>query len=417
MKKRVFLLSSLALLFLCEPSLNSIAEEEKTEAVTEETILKEKINSPDHSMNFYPRIIFGKNNTPFYGAETLGEGEFLFNTFGKFNYNYNYTNATGTYTQNTTKKSISLVSNFSYGIFTENLTFNLSYPVNYNFSNINLNSDFYGSFTLRLLQEPFTISLQPTFKYSYFGYEQDIRDGDNNVGINLLLNKFFDSFYTQGMIGYNYRLPYTLSKTSAKYPNELNYVATIGYFLPLNNFSSLIPKEFEKSFVLNITGYGNVALDSAPSNLLSGNLSLGFKNEENDFLLSVDKTFMVKNDFQNFSVGLGWSYKTDLGKLYNSALAQFPNFNAPKLGRALSMANIPKIDPEQIMALDLKGVEKGKKLFVESCTRCHALVSLDIFETPTWEKKVHNYRIKKVLSKSEESAIIDFIKEYKKIED
>lgn len=410
LRKKLILLSSLVMIFLGETSLNSVAEEKKEEVSNETTT---KISLPQHSMNFYPRIILGKNNMPFYGAETLGEGEFLFNTFSKFNYIYNYTGSNNIYTQNTNKKSVSLVPNFSLGLFTDNLTFNLSYPLDYNFSNINLNSDFYGSFTLRFLQEPFTISLQPTFKYSYFGYEKDVRDGDHNAGINLLVNGYFDSFYTQCMIGYNYRFPYTYSKQSVKYPDELNYVASVGYFLPLSDFS-FIPKEFEKSFILNITAYGNVSLDSAPSNLLSGNLSLGFKNEESDFLLSVDKTFMVKNDFQNFSIGLGWSYKTDFGKLYTLALGQFPNFNAPKLGRALSMANIPKTDPEKIMALELIGVEKGKKLYVENCAKCHALVKLDIFDQETWEKKIHNYKVKKVLSKSEESAIIDFIKEYKK---
>ena len=426
----------LTLLFLLN-SFVSIAEEDKTIKDSEESKSEEpKKESSFKSMNFYPRLNLNNHSLFFTGAETLKQGEFIFEI--PFIGYYNYKNI-----DNYDFFDLNLKPNFSIGLFDNWINLNLQYPMqfsSYLSPELNLSPDIHAGIPFKVLSDPFTLTIQPRIKIVPTQYKEGFTEGYNAIGGDLIFNKIFEPLYIQGLIGYTYDFPFTLNKktlnttitpntisfntiSERKYPNKIDYILSLGW----NPELSFNDKVKESPFLISLTGYGQIpniyTIENTEDNYynyLSGRLNVLWKIPNfnlfffNDAKLNFyyDQSIITSGmrGFSGGGVSFSLSHAIDL---YAEILSKFPNTNIPRVISALSLINIPKTDSEQLMKKELKNADKGRKLYIETCGKCHALIKIEHLESKKWEEKVHSYRIKKVITKSEENAIMDFIKKYK----
>ncbi|MFN8671836.1 MAG: hypothetical protein U0457_07075 [Candidatus Sericytochromatia bacterium] len=369
----------------------------ENENKTEKTEFQEKVeekSKKNTSMNFYPRLALNNDNIFFSGAETLEAGDFVFNAPISSYYNYD------------TNISVTTPVNFSLGLFSDNLTLNGQYPLKLENGVFNYSTDIYASFLIKLLSKPFTLSIQPKAKISIF--PSTANDGYQTVGLDILFNKDFENFYIQGLAGYKYKIN--------NYNTQVfDYVLSTGW----------TPDNELKNFSTALSFYGNKNIFTSDKN----NTKENFLSSRVDFLwrfpdfnllfidnldldLYLEQSIITSGINPYSGLGASLTYKIDFGELLKRIA---PNFDQPKLLKALSMANLPKTDAEQIKAKNIINADRGRDLYINTCSRCHALISINKFNKKEWEEKIHNYRIKKVINKAEESAIMDFISKYKKV--
>ena len=150
--------------------------------------------------------------------------------------------------------------------------------------------------------------------------------------------------------------------------------------------------------IADLSVYGYIPLGSGINNssILSVRPNLTFKYLNWDFNLAYDQMIMGKGVDYGFSVQLGATYKL--------------SFEYPKI---FTLLLLTKIDPEELdKKKDLKNVETGKNLYINNCAKCHVLVNPDEYKYDKWQPIVGRYREKKIISKTEEKALLEFLESY-----
>jgi hypothetical protein len=236
----------------------------------------------------------------------------------------------------------------------------------------------------RLINDPFILSVQADGKLPLGNTVKVPPYGEGQVDAEIMafITKSFEPMYVQLGGGFKYRFPAgTISLT-----NQIPYILDIGVFLP--NIKNL-------GFDVAAYGYYPVGSGTSSSNLLSILPNITFKYLNYDFNLSFNKAIFGTNIDSGFAIQGGVSIKS--------------SFEYPKV---FNLLLLPKIDPEDLDKKELKNYETGKNLYINNCSKCHILINPDAFKMDKWEPVVDRYRDRKLISKSEHKAIIEFLSAY-----
>jgi hypothetical protein len=404
---KIISLSSLLIIAL-QTQKSSFAQDEKPQPPageqlekTEEEIadeakkkeIEERAKTDTYNLNYYPKTQLSAPNL-FTGAATL-KGNEVFGRLGLISFFLQgKLDSKGAFTASTENLSYLLpTASVGWGII-DNLFFSATVPYKFYLAGQgNGVSDPWLSLKWRILNDPFIFSLQlegklplgKATKVPPFG------EGQADAGIMALVTRSFEPFYIQLGAGFKYRFPLVIEQnkvlSTVNYAHQIPYMVDIGYFLP--GFKNL-------GFNITAYGYYPVGYGNPSSNLLSLLPNINYKNSNYDINLSFNKIIIGSNIDTGWGIQGGFTYKT--------------SFEYPKV---FNLLLLPKIDVEDLdKKKDLSAVENGKQLYINNCAKCHILVNPDAFKMDKWEPIIDRYRDKKLISKREHEAILEFLTTY-----
>lgn len=370
-----------------EKSDEEIANDLKNKEIEE----RAKINT--FNLNYYPKVQLSTPNL-FTGAATLNGNE-VFARLGLISFFLQgKLDSKGNFATSTEKLSYLLPTlSLGWGIL-DNLFFSATVPYKFYLAGQgNGLSDPWLGLKWRILNEPFILSLQADGKLPLGSVTKvpPFGEGQADAGLMALITKSFEPVYIQLGAGYKYRFPLTSEVNKVisiiNYAQQIQYIVDIGVFLP-----------FFKNLGLNIAAYGYFPVGSGnqSSNLLSILPNITYKYSNFDINLSFNKIILGSNIDTGFAIQGGFSLKN--------------SFEYPKV---FNLLLLPKIDAEDLdKKPGLENVETGKKLYINNCSKCHILINPAAFKMDKWEPIVDRYRERKLISKSEHKAIVEFLAGY-----
>ena len=403
-------LISLFLIFSTFSSFISLAEvapdnekKEEEKVLTPEEVhnlqIEKKAREDFNNYHYYPKIELGTTNL-FGGATTLKQNEIFARAFASFLLNRGLLDTNGSQITGGLANHLQGGLQIGWGVL-DNLLFTASVPAKYYFTGSPGLSDAWLNLKYRFIDNPFNLSLQVEGKIPSGSVTSipPLGTGDLNIGAMALITKSFEPvlpLFIQAGAGYRYRSFFqTLVNNQLvdnKYSDQINYALNAGW-----NFQST-------GWMGDITAYGYYPMGQATSvnnisyNFLTvkPNITYKFNNMEGNF--SVDIPLIGRNIDNPISFNAGVTIK-----------------NSFEYSRIFSLMFAKKIDAETINnKSDFTQVNKGKELYLNTCSKCHALIDPDIYTYEKWELVVDRYKDRKILTKQEHSAIIDFLKVYKK---
>lgn len=392
MQKYSFKFISMLVLSSLLVSGNSLAEEEfytKDEVFNLE--IERKAREDTTNFHYYPKIGLGQPNL-FGGAATLKQNEVFARLFVSGIINRGFINAAGQSTTGGLPTYLQGGLQLGWGIL-DNLLFTASVPARYFLSGSPNLSDPWINLKYRIIESPFILSVQAEGKIPVGNANISPAFGSGNLdaGGMLLATKSFEPLFIQAGVGYRYRNSYQIVQnnalTSGKYADQLNYVVNFGW-----NFKTV-------GMMVDISAYGYYPLGSGTTsyNFVTVKPNLTYKFMNNEANLSVDVPLFGLNIDNPISINAGFTFKNSF---------EYPKFFTLMFSR--------KIDAETIeKKKDFSQVVRGKELYLNTCSKCHALVDPDIKTFEEWEPIVDRYRTNKVLTKPEHSAIIEFLRVYR----
>lgn len=371
-----------------------------------------------YNFNYYPFFNLSREAELITGATTLKFNE----VFGNINFlpTLSFINTT---LDNKTYTALNMdymaIVNVGWGI-TDNLMLSATIPYKLT-TEKNSFSNPWINLKLKVLDEPFTLAVQADAKIAPKQFITNdllaLSDSQHEFGGKLLFTKsfeelwLFDKPFLQAGLGYRYRVPVPTLNAQNEIDTDTYSWANKGlYFIELG----LPFKIFEEQFLFDLTTHGNFLFDNKNStinaisvrpNLIWKAPTIFTKFANVDLNLGFD-ILALKDVNSNFylNASIGFNYKENFS--YPEAL-----INSISVFRLLLAT---KIDPEDIDKKEELKEIKGKTAFINNCSKCHALIKPSIYKLKEWEPIIRKYRNKKLISKSEEGAIIDFLEEYDK---
>ncbi len=394
-------------------SLADDLTDDEIESNKKTKLIETKAREDAYNLNYYPKIQQGGSSNLFTGAATL-KGNEVFARLGlSTDISLGSFDTNGALVLN--DKAYSFIQpnlSLGWGII-DNFSFFANIPYRYNFGQPASIPNPWFDFKFKIIDKPVILSFQfdvkapgsiiaDTLKISTVGENQP------DLGVMLLATKpfelyNFDSLYAQAGIGYKYRFP--LSTTNAdKTITNTNFSSQINYILDLGKNNILEPLNLKLfsykvmfDFDISLYGYSTINDGNAQSsNYLSVRPNLGYKFSNFDVNLAFDRPILGTNIDNYYGIQAGLTYKGD--------------FEYPKI---FSLLLLKKIDPEDLEkneSLDI--VDKGRTLYINNCSKCHILINPDVHTGDEWEPIVSRYKIKKLITKGESAAIIEFLKKY-----
>ncbi|MFN8575254.1 MAG: hypothetical protein U0354_00205 [Candidatus Sericytochromatia bacterium] len=378
---------------------NSIAEEQTVEELSPEEAFNKNLgiraNTDDTNFHYYPKLELDSPNL-IGNAATLKQNEVFARASLYGLYNRGSINTNGQLiTTSGLPSHVYVGVQLGWGIF-ENLLFTGIVTGKYFFSGNPAPSDAWLNLKYKILEAPFILSIQGQGKMPIGSSSSNppYSTGDYSAGGMLLATKSFESFFIQAGAGYNYRFPLQGIKNNqiipVKYADQINYFLDIGYNL----------KDY--GFMFDLSGFGNYSigsyLETNPSFnyiTLRPNITYKFNNME----VSLAGYFPISGLNMDYPIGVNAAYTIK---------------NAFEYSKVFNLMFSKKIDPQTLEKIkDFSSVTKGKDLYINTCSKCHALVDPEVKSIDDWTTTVDRYREKKVLTKSEYSALVDFLKFYK----
>jgi hypothetical protein len=259
-------------------------------------------------------------------------------------------------------------------------------------------SDPWLSLKWRLFNDPFIFSLEAEGKLPLGKVTKipPFGDGQADAGLMALMTKSFDPVYIQAGAGFKYRFPLSIEQN--KVISTVNYAHQIPYFV---DFGGFLPNWKNLGFNIMAYGYYPLGFGNPSSNLLSVSPNITYKVSNFDFNLSYNQVIIGSNIDYGWGVYGGFTYKN--------------SFEYPKI---FNLLLLPKIDAEDLdKKKELASVETGKQLYINNCSKCHILVNPDTYTIDKWEPIVDRYRERKLISKSEHKAILEFLTTYTAVEE
>lgn len=383
----------LALLF----SLNHLSSSTAEEDQSYENFLKEtetRARSDDNNFNYFPKLELDTPNL-IGGAATLKFNEVFARASAYYFHKRGYLNDQGNLSPNDgLNNHIQAGVQVGWGIL-DNLLLGLTVPTRYFIGGSFGVSDPWINLKYRIIESPFILSVQAEGKIpvgaSNTGNINSFGSGDFNAGGMLLATKSFKPFFIQLGTGYIQRFPFSNLQNNQlvtnQYTNRLNYFFNAGY-----NFE-------ETGIMIDASAFGHYPLGSGivTANYLTlrPNVTWKFNNME----INLSGYVPISGLNIDYPIGINAGY----------TIKGF--FEYPKI---LNLMFSKKIDPPELeKAKDFSPVIKGKDIYLNSCSKCHALVDPSIKTFDEWVPVIDRYREKKLLTKSEHSSLIEFLKYYK----
>lgn len=373
---------------------SSIAEEEKSfEEFTKE--IETRSRTDDTNFNYYPKLELDTPNI-IGGAATLKFNEVFARASVHYFHKRGLLNTQGLLSTNDGLANHAQGAiQIGWGIL-DNLLFTTSVPLKYFLGGSFGVSDPWINLKYRIIESPFILSVQaqgklPLGAVNSANPANSFGTGDFNAGGMILATKSFKPFFVQAGAGYTYRFPFSSTQNNqivtSKYSDRLNYFLDAGY-----NFE-------DTGIMLDVSGFGHYPLGSgtATANYLTvrPNITYKFNNME----INASGYFPIAGI--NIDYPLGGS----IGYTIKGA------FTYPKV---LNLMFSKKIDPPQLEKVkDFTTVARGKEIYLNTCSKCHALVDPATKSYDEWIPVIDTYREKRLLTKSEHASLLEFLKFYK----
>lgn len=370
---------------------NSLAEEPTNPDEAFNKNIETRARTDSSNLHYYPKIEAGNANL-FTGAATLKQNEIFARLDIISLINQGTINAQGALTTGGLASNIQPTIQIGWGVL-DNWLFSASVPLKYYFSGNPSLSDPWLNLKYKIIDSPFMLSIQADGKLPLGNAASSppFGSGYAEAGGMILATKSFDPIFIQLAGGYRYKFGYQSvvnnQVTNSKNSDQIDYLLNVGW-----NFEST-------GLMADVTAYGYYPVGSGTSsyNFLSIRPSVTYKMLNYDFNLAFDKPLFGRNIDYGFGINGGVSIKTAF---------EYP--------RVFNLMFSKKIDlPILEKKKDLSEVTKGKELFINNCSKCHALVDPDIKTNEEWEPVIDRYREQKILTKAEYSAIIEFLRFYK----
>jgi hypothetical protein len=365
----LFTNSSFAIDIIPNPFDDKITDIEKE---LEKTSLEDKNN-----LNYYPKLNF-LSPLLFTGANTLQMNEVFFSI-----------RSISSLSKNTsTSIFITPFLSIGYGLF-DNVFLYTSIPYKFYLNEgINGLSDSYIGAKIKFLEGDNNFSFQIDNKIPLGNKlsKPNLGDGQIDIQGSLLYTRNFDIFYIQSLLGYNYRFPYTANNQTTKLSDELVYLIDIGSKI----------KNFE-NFTINISFDGFLPilfnnLSTYKYLSISPNITYNFLNF--DASLGIYKILFSKNYLDTWGINFGITIKNKV---------EYPSI--------FKLLLLEKIDSDKLISIKGDNDER-LKIFINNCNRCHAIINPNQLGIEDWNKKIEKYRQKKIITKSEEIKIKEFLEDY-----
>ncbi len=389
---------SLPLISFAQDEVKTPNKDQEEKKLTREEVfnlkIEKKAREDSNNYNYYPKIELGTANL-YTGATTLKQNEVFARGSASFLFNQGFVNLDGSQAQGGLPNHLRGVLQLGWGVL-DNLLFTASVPAKYFLSGSPALSDSWVNLKYRFIETPFNLSFQLESKIPSGNSNTNppFGSGDLEAGGIFSLTKYFNPIFFQIGAGYRYRASYQSIVNNQyiqnQYPSQLSYVFNTGW-------------NFDFGGMIDVSAYGFVPLGTSTSNsylnynylTVKTNLTHKFNNMEAN--LSADFPVITLNSEKPISINAGFTIK-----------------NSFEYARVFSLLFSKKIDAEAIEKKSyFTDVVKGKELYINSCSKCHALIEPDIYTDEKWEAVIDRYRERKILTKSEYSAIIDFLKAYK----
>jgi hypothetical protein len=358
--------------------------------------LEKRARTDDTNFHYYPKIESDSPNL-FGGASTLKQNEIFARGSVYYFNNRGLINQQGLLSSGGLPSHLQGTAQIGWGIL-DNLLFSTSIPFKYFLSGNPALSDPWINLKYRILENPFILSVQAEGKIPLgegINSVPPYGTVDFNAGGMLLATKSFYPFFIQAGAGYRYRFPFQSVQNNqavtSKYSDQINYLLNFGY-----NFDEI-------GFMFDLSGFGYYSLGT----------SLGTGTSSMNYLtIRPNVTYKLNNLEFNISgyipiLGLNMDYPIGI-----NAGATIKNaFEYSKIFNLMFSKKIDSFDLEKVK--DFSPVVKGKDLYLNTCSKCHALIDPENKTFDEWEPVIDRYRQKKILTKNEHSALLEFLKFYK----